>query len=189
METLNGILEFNKKFVADKEYEKIDTVTKIPKKEVVIVSCMDTRLTELLIKAMNIKNGDAKIIKVAGAVISTQFGSVMRSIVVAVHELGADEVIIVGHEDCGMATIDPKEIIEKMKKGGIPAERINLLQNAGIHLEEWLTAFPSVKESVKSSVNVVRNHPLIPNFVKVSGLIIHPTNGQLELVIDARKVE
>lgn len=186
MENLNGILEFNKKFVADKEYEKIDTVTKIPKKEVVIVSCMDTRLTELLTKSMNIKNGDAKIIKVAGAVINTQFGSVMRSIVVAVHELGADEVIVVGHEDCGMATIDPDEIIGKMKDCGIPEDRIRLLENAGINLHEWLTAFPNVKESVKSSVQIVRNHPLIPDYVKVSGLIIYPTNGQLELVVDAR---
>lgn len=31
-----------------------------------IVSCMDTRLTELLPRALGLKNGDAKIIKVAG---------------------------------------------------------------------------------------------------------------------------
>lgn len=187
MTILDGILEFNKQFVEDKEYEKIDTVTKIPKKEVVIISCMDTRLTELLTKSMNIKNGDAKIIKVAGAVINSPFGSVMRSIIVAVHELGADEVIIVGHEDCGMAAIKPNVIIEKMIEGGIPEERINLLENSGINIHEWLTAFPNVKESVKSSVKIVRNHPLIPERVKVFGLVIYPTNGHLELVDDARE--
>ena len=50
----------------------------------VIISCMDTRLVELLPKAMNMRNGDVKIIKVAGAVISHPFGSIMRSILVAV---------------------------------------------------------------------------------------------------------
>ena len=71
--------------------------------KMVIISCMDTRLVELLPKAMNMRNGDVKIIKVAGAVISHPFGSIMRSILVAVYELGADEVCVVGHHDCGMA--------------------------------------------------------------------------------------
>jgi len=48
--------------VENKEYEKYKA-TKKPEKKLVILSCMDTRLTELLPKAMNIKNGDAKIIK------------------------------------------------------------------------------------------------------------------------------
>lgn len=65
---LEEILEFNKSFVENKEYEKYKA-TKKPEKKLVILSCMDTRLTELLPKAMNIKNGDAKIIKNAGATI------------------------------------------------------------------------------------------------------------------------
>ena len=67
---------------------------------------MDTRLTELLPKAMNLKNGDAKIIKSAGAVITHPFGGIMRSLIIAVYELQADEVYIVGHHDCGMSSID-----------------------------------------------------------------------------------
>ena len=62
MRRLEEILDFNKNFVKNKEYEKYKA-TKKPEKKLVILSCMDTRLTELLPKAMNIKNGDAKIIK------------------------------------------------------------------------------------------------------------------------------
>ena len=39
----------------------------VPRQELAIVSCMDTRLTALLLAALGLKNGDAKIIKVAGA--------------------------------------------------------------------------------------------------------------------------
>lgn len=187
MSALDSILEFNKKFVANQEYKKIDTTTKIPKKELVIVSCMDTRLTELLVKSMNIKNGDAKIIKVAGAVINSPFGSVMRSIIVAVHELGADEIIVVGHEDCGMAAIDPDSMIMKMTENGIPRERLELIENTGVNLHTWLTAFSSVEASVEASVKMVRKHPLIPNYVKISGLVIHPDTGLLDFVVDARE--
>lgn len=60
MSKLEQILEYNKNFIDNKDYEKYVT-TKIPKKKIAILTCMDTRLTELLPKAMNIKNGDAKI--------------------------------------------------------------------------------------------------------------------------------
>ena len=62
---------------------------------------MDTRLTELLPAALGIHNGDVKIIKNAGAVISHPFGSVIRSLLVAIIELGVEEVMVIAHSDCG----------------------------------------------------------------------------------------
>lgn len=53
---------------------------------------MDTRLTELLPAALGIRNGDVKIIKNAGGVISHPFGSVIRSLMVAIYELGVKEL-------------------------------------------------------------------------------------------------
>jgi carbonic anhydrase len=41
---------------------------------------MDARLIRLLPAALNIQQGDAKIIKTAGAIISSPFGGIMRSI-------------------------------------------------------------------------------------------------------------
>lgn len=78
---LEEILEFNKKFVENRGYEKYIT-NKYPDKKIAILSCMDTRLTELLPAALGIHNGDVKIIKNAGAVISHPFGSVIRSLLV-----------------------------------------------------------------------------------------------------------
>ena len=59
---LDEILEFNKQFVANKGYEKYIT-NKYPDKKIAILSCMDTRLTELLPAALGIKNGGVKMIK------------------------------------------------------------------------------------------------------------------------------
>ena len=59
--TVATILEHNAAFVASKGYERYQT-DKYPEKKLAIVSCMDTRLTELLLAALGLKNGDAKII-------------------------------------------------------------------------------------------------------------------------------
>jgi len=101
MTTISKILEYNKDFVDQNRYEEFKT-TKFPDKKLVILTCMDTRLLELLPKAMGLGNGDAKIIKNAGAIISHPFGSIMRSILVAIYELKAEEVCVIGHHGCGM---------------------------------------------------------------------------------------
>ena len=64
------------------------------------MTCMDTRLVELLPATLGLKNGDVKIIKNAGAVISNPFGSVVRSLLIAIFELGVEEIMVIGHTDC-----------------------------------------------------------------------------------------
>ena len=145
---------------------------------------MDTRLTELLPKAMNLRNGDAKIIKSAGAIVTHPFGGVMRSILIALYELGADEVYIIGHHDCGMSSIDTTQIISKMVDRGVDKNLFKTLQYSGIDMKEWLRGFNDVTESVKSSVDRVRNHPLMDRKVPVHGLVAHPDTGQLEVIVN-----
>lgn len=187
MKKLEEMLEFNKKFVEDKEYDAYIT-SKEPNKKMVILSCMDTRLTELLPKALNLKNGDVKLIKNAGATISHPFGSAMRSILVAIYEFKADEVLIVGHHCCGMSSINPDKIIEKMNDRGIPKEIVSTLINAGIDIRKWLKGFDSVEESVNESVKIVKTHPLIPNDIKVHGAIMDPVTGKIDLIVNGYEV-
>ena len=115
MSQLSEILSFNREFVSTKAYESFLT-DRYPDKKIVIVTCMDTRLTELLPKAMNLRNGDAKFIKIAGAVVAAPFGSVMRSILVfAIYSLGAEEIYVVGHHDCGITGMGHEVILKQAR--------------------------------------------------------------------------
>ena len=186
MNALEGILEYNEKFVANKDYVSF-TTDKFPDKKMVIISCMDTRLVELLPKAMNIRNGDVKIIKTAGAIVSHPFGSVMRSILVAIYELNASEVYVIGHHDCGMASVSVENMVEKMKMRNVSPETMTIIENSGINLKRWLRGFKDVTESVTNSVGIIRNHPLVPQDIKIHGLVISTTTGKLDLIIDGNE--
>ncbi|MDI7742620.1 carbonic anhydrase [Lysinibacillus fusiformis] len=181
--SLNEILNFNDSFVKFKQYEPYIT-SKYPDKKSVILTCMDTRLVELLPKAMNMRNGDVKIVKSAGAQVSHPFGSVMRSLLVAVYELKADEVYVIGHHDCGMSAIDPEIMIGHMIERGISEDIINTVKYSGIDLVEWLRGFGDVSTSVLKSVDIIRNHPLMPKTTPVHGLVIDPNTGKLDLLAD-----
>ncbi|MFD1954812.1 beta-class carbonic anhydrase [Paenibacillus thailandensis] len=181
MRNLDQILKHNREFVEGKKYEQYLT-DKFPDRKMVIVTCMDTRLTELLHRAMNIGNGDAKIIKNAGGIITQPFGNIMRSVLVAIYELQAYEVFIIGHHGCGMSGLDPERVVGNMIKRGVSEDTIATLQHSGIDMMRWLAGIQDVRKSVENSVSIVRNHPLLPPGIPVHGLVIHPETGELELV-------
>ncbi|WP_017812476.1 MULTISPECIES: beta-class carbonic anhydrase [Paenibacillus] len=183
MDSVTNILQHNEKFVQTKEYEAYRS-SPFPDKKLVILTCMDTRLTELLPKAMNIRNGDAKIIKNAGAVISHPYGSVMRSVLVGLYELQAEEVIVVGHHGCGMAALNADHMINEIKERGVSPTVLSTLEHSGIDLKSWLQGFGNEKQGVINSVEIIKNHPLLPPHVPVHGMIIDPATGQLELLVN-----
>ena len=111
---IEEMLKFNKAFVESKAYEKYAT-SKYPDKKLAIVTCMDTRLVELLPAALGIKNGDVKMIKVASGTITNPFDSAMRSLLIAIYELGVNEVMIIGHTGCGVQGMNAEEMLHLMK--------------------------------------------------------------------------
>jgi len=175
---LEELLKFNRDFVEKKQYEKFIS-SKFPNKKVAILSCMDTRLTELLPSALGLKNGDVKMIKNAGAMISSPFGSVMRSLIISVYDLEVDEILVIGHHDCGMQNLDSKSMLKKMKSRNISDDSINLLKYCGVDFDVWLKGFDCVEDSVKATVESILNHPLIPKDISVYGLIMNPTTGEI----------
>ncbi|MCM1309567.1 MAG: carbonic anhydrase [Bacteroides sp.] len=175
---IDEILKYNRRFVDNKDYERFQT-SKFPDKKIAIVTCMDTRLVELLPAALGIKNGDVKMIKNAGGTITSPFDSTMRSLLVAVYELGVNEVMIIGHSECGVQGMDAEEMLHLMRERGIDHEHISLMRHCGIDLNSWLHGFTDTADAVVETVDLVRNHPLMPADVRVAGYIMDSTTGEL----------
>ncbi len=65
MSIVNQMLAFNQQFVEEKQYEQFIS-DKFPDKKVVILTCMDARLTELLPHALGLKTVMRKSSKMPG---------------------------------------------------------------------------------------------------------------------------
>lgn len=178
---IEAVLDYNRKFVKERGYEPYMT-SKYPDKKLAVLTCMDTRLTELLPAALGIRNGDAKIIKNAGGVINHPYGSVMRSLLVAILELGVEEIMVIGHTDCGVQGMDGRELVAKLEERNIPKDHIDIIRNSGIDLEEWLGGFDSVEQSVRESVESLKKHPLMPKDVVIRGFVMDSVTGELAVL-------
>ncbi|ABR56164.1 carbonic anhydrase [Methanococcus aeolicus Nankai-3] len=140
-----------------------------PKKKLAIISCMDTRLVNFLSEKLGIDRGDAKVIKNAGNMI---MDDTLRSLVVAIYLLDVDKIMVVGHTDCGMKSVDVNDVKNKMlERGANPYFTPNL--------EQWLGKIDSEEDNIIKGVDLIKNHPAIPKNMDVRGYILDIDTGSL----------
>ena len=176
---INQILQFNREFVASKGYEQYVT-DKYPDKKLAVLSCMDTRLTQILPAALGLKNGDAKIIKNAGGLVISAFDSAMRSLIVAIYELHVREIMVVAHSHCGACHMSYAHFHDEMLARGVTDHTLDTIRKCGIDLNAWLEGFKDTPESGRKTVATIQTHPLVPKDIIVRGFIIDSETGELE---------
>jgi carbonic anhydrase len=174
---LNKILKHNAHWLE----ERNRPLSKEPQKRVVIFTCMDTRLVDFLEPALGLKRGDAQMIKNAGNTLVDPGGGVVRSLVVAIHGLMCEEVLVIGHKDCGMAQIDEDKLRRTMVGRGVPESAIDALHPS---LGEWIGGFHNPLGNVQRVVELLRGNPLIPRNVPIHGLMFDPGSGLLDVLVD-----
>jgi carbonic anhydrase len=121
------------------------------------------------------------VIQDAATQIANDFGSIMSSILYAVHELKVDTILVVGHSDCKLVGGQVDSIKHKMLQRSIDKKVLQTLQSH-LDLDNWLESPDNPRESVINSVKKILNHPLFPRDVEVHGLILNPSNETLEVV-------
>jgi carbonic anhydrase len=132
-----------------------------------ILTCMDTRLRPEGSLGMSV--GEAHVIRNAGGRASDD---AVRSLVIAWKELGVDEVVIVHHSECRMTTFTDEELRQDLAgQWSINASAVDFL------------AFTDPHDSVRVDVERIRESPLVPDFVAVSGCVSHTDTGRLEVVV------
>ena len=54
------------------------------------------------------------------------------------------------------------------------------MRHCGINLSEWLHGFEDTESAVLETVDLVRNHPLVPSDIVVAGYIMDSLTGELK---------
>ena len=140
-----------------------------PARQVAVVACMDARLHPEKVLGLNI--GDAHVIRNAGGRVSDD---AIRSLVISERLLGTTEIVVLHHTDCGMLTFTNDQLAAKVQ------------QDLGVDVSgrDWLP-FGDLEQSVRDDVATLRESPLIPNTIPISGAIYDVTTGQVHEVVRA----
>jgi carbonic anhydrase len=140
-----------------------------PARQVAIVTCMDARLHPE--KFLGLEVGDAHVIRNAGGRASED---ALRSLVISQRLLGTNEIVVIHHTDCGMTTFTNEQLAGKIQ------------QDLGVDVtgRDFLP-FSDLEKSVRDDVAFLRESPLIPQNIPISGAVYDVTSGKLIEVIRA----
>lgn len=136
-----------------------------PGRQFAVVACMDARLDPA--RVLGLEEGDAHVIRNAGG----RAVDAIRSLVISQRLLGTKEIIVLHHTDCGMLTFDNDTL------HGIVRDQLGADSTAIDFLP-----FSDVADSVREDVSIIRNSPLIPGDIPVTGFIYDVTTGKISEV-------
>ena len=179
---LQEILTNNHEFLANNRCTK--EISKYPQKKFALLTCMDTRLVELINKALGIHRGDAKIIQNAGTSLIGEMGETVKSLLLTIYVFDIKEIFIVGHYDCGVALTSSKDILHNMRSRGVSEQQLKLIEK---DFQVWLDPYTDPAKNVLTVIKKLKANPFIPNDIPIHGLIIDPHTGKLDLLADGYK--
>jgi carbonic anhydrase len=163
MSILSELLAANERYA--REFTKGD-LPMPPGRHVAILTCMDARIDPA--KSLGLQEGDAHVIRNAGGLASPD---AMRSLIISYKLLGTREFVVIHHTDCGMLTFTNEVIRDQLRRDlDADASAIDFLP------------FSDLEESVRRDLFTIRNSPLIPKDIPVSGFIYDVRSGRLREV-------
>lgn len=159
MSVIDEFKQANERYVA--QFQK-GNLPMPPGRKVAIVTCMDARLDPA--RFLGLEEGDAHVIRNAGG----RAEDALRSLVISEQLLGTNTVVVIHHTDCGMLTFSNHELRAKLRQDlDADADAIDFLP------------FSDLEQSVRDDVATIKNSPLIPDSIAVSGFIYDVRSGRL----------
>ena len=152
-----------------------------PARRFAVLTCMDARIDPA--KALGLAEGDAHVIRNAGGRASDD---AIRSLVISHKLLGTEEWFVIHHSNCGMELFTD-EIIRGLLAKSLDTATVDANgwhdhgkgpgSRQGEYID-WLTIRDQA-ESVRSDVERIRNHPLVPRSIPVHAYIYQVETGRI----------
>ena len=136
-----------------------------PVRRVAVLACMDARLVPARILGLN--EGDAHVIRNAGGVVTDD---AIRSLAISQNLLGTEEIMLLHHTDCGMATFTDEQFAAKLE------------EETGERPEWSAQAFTDVDQNVRESIARLRQSPFVPKKESIRGFVYDVKTGELHEV-------
>lgn len=139
-----------------------------------VLACMDERLP--VNQALGINEGDAHVFRNAGGLVTDD---ALRSAMLTTQFFGTKEIIIINHTECGMMTATGDYLTQVLEQRKIDIGSVSLnpqlsslkLEDQKKNFSQWIQMFADVDAICEQQVNTMKNSPLIPKDVVVTGYV------------------
>jgi len=166
---MEGNVEYQRKLL--EAMEEIDEEKKKPRYPILIITCMDPRVD--VHRIFQLEPGDIFVLRNAGNIFTKD---ILRSILLAVHEYHIEEIVFLGHTDCGMTKIDINELKEKLTHislKNICRKGINPL----LELRKFFRLFVDELKNIHNQIENLKKYKGFPIGIDITGMLYDTKTG------------
>jgi carbonic anhydrase len=160
MSIIDRALEANRNYA--KNYDP--TLAKHPAPKIVVVTCMDPRLSDLP-AILGLPQADIDVIRTGGPAVTED---VLAEIIVSNRVLGSREILILNHTGCGFTTFTDEELNAKLSASTGDTSPAPMR----------FFSYKDPEENTREQTKKVRSHPWIAKDVSVRGVIFDMGTGR-----------
>ena len=164
MSIIDKALEANRDYT--KNYNP--TLGKHPAPKIVVVTCMDPRLSDLP-GILGLPQADIDVIRTGGPAVTED---VLGELIVSNRVLGTTEILLLNHTGCGFTTFTDDEMNAKLSASTGDASPAPMR----------FFSYKDPEENTREQIRKVRSHPWIAKDVPVRGFIFDVDTGRLREV-------
>ncbi len=146
----------------------------IANRHLCIVTCVDPRLTRFFPDVLGVERGHAVAIRVPGAHIRPG-SEALRQLAAAIYVNDCQEVVVVGHTDCGVARVTEAELRRVMRARGIADEAIPA------DVAGFFGLVADADAAARETVEAIRGAPFLPR-LPVHAVVMDIRTGALALL-------
>ena len=139
-----------------------------PAPKIVVVTCMDPRLSDLP-GILGLPPGDLDVIRTGGPAVTED---VLGELVVSTRVLGTTEILLLNHTGCGFTTFTDDELNSKLSAETGDASPAPMR----------FFSYKDPEENTREQIKKVRSHPWIAKDIPVRGFIFDVETGLLREV-------
>jgi|SRR5580658_636229 carbonic anhydrase len=161
---IDGALEANRSYSRNYNPES----GKRPAPKIVVVTCMDPRLSDLP-GILGLPQADIDVIRTGGPAVTDD---VLGELVVSNRVLGTTEILLLNHTGCGFTTFTDEELNAKLGRetGNTSPAPMRFF------------SYKDPEENTRNQIKKVRSHPWIAKEIPVRGFVFDVDTGRLREV-------
>ena len=164
MSIIDSALEANKNYA--RNYDA--TLGEHPAPKIVVVTCMDPRLSDLA-GILGLPQADIDVIRTGGPAVTED---VLGELVVSTRVLGSKEILLLNHTGCGFTTFTDDEL----------NARLAVSTGDSSPAPMRFFSYKDPEQNTREQIEQVRSHPWIAKEVPVRGFIFDVNTGLLREV-------
>lgn len=146
----------------------------IANRHLCIVTCVDPRLTHFFGHALGVERGHAVALRVPGAHIPPG-SELLRALAATIYVNDCQEVLVIPHTDCGVASVNEPELRRVMRARGVRPEDVPA------DLTGFFGLLTDPREAARETVRAIRESPFVPR-IPVHAALMDIRTGALEVI-------